>query len=254
MKQYEKKIESYQALIQKGYVRESAVQNVMKQCAGIMSRQDDRRASYFEFLYEQFKFIRKRWWALQGGSLLLLWMLLADYGEGANAERVLGALSVIFAVLIIPEIWKNRRFSAVEIEKTSYYSLRQICSARILMFAAVDLTMITIFFAVSFSTLQISAYRIVIDFLVPFNISCCICFRLLYSKWQELEYIAVFLSTACIFAWSMIVSTDFIYERISMTVWIGLLLLSFIYLIYCIWKSQCNCEINWEGKANGTAI
>ena len=232
MKQYEKKIESYQTLIQKGYVRESAVRNVMKQCAGIMSRQDDRRASYFEFLYEQLKFIRKRWWALQGGSLLLLWMLLADYGEGANADRVLGALSVI----------------------SSYYSLRQICSARILMFAAVDLTMITIFFAVSFSTLQISAYRIVIDFLVPFNISCCICFRLLYSKWQELEYIAVFLSTACIFAWSMIVSTDFIYERISMTVWIGLLLLSFIYLIYCIWKSQCNCEINWEGKANGTAI
>ena len=232
MKQYEKKIESYQTLIQKGYVRESAVRNVMKQCAGIMSRQDDRRASYFEFLYEQLKFIRKRWWALQGGSLLLLWMLLADYGEGANADRVLGALSVI----------------------SSYYSLRQICSARILMFAAVDLTMITIFFAVSFSTLQISAYRIVIDFLVPFNISCCICFRLLYSKWQEMEYIAVFLSTACIFAWSLIVSTDFIYERISMPVWIGLLLLSFVYLIYCIWKSQCNCEINWEGKANGTAI
>lgn len=232
MKQYEKKIESYQTLIQKGYVRESAVRNVMKQCAGIMSRQDDRRASYFGFLHEQFKFIRKRWWALQGGSLLLLWMLLADYGEGANADRVLGALSVI----------------------SSYYSLRQICSARILMFAAVDLTMITIFFAVSFSTLQISAYRIVIDFLVPFNISCCICFRLLYSKWQELEYIAVFLSTACIFAWSLIVSSDFIYERISMPVWIGLLLLSFIYLIYCIWKSQCNCEINWEGKANGTAI
>lgn len=232
MKQYEKKIESYQTLIQKGYVRESAVRNVMKQCAGIMSRQDDRRASYFGFLHEQFKFIRKRWWALQGGSLLLLWMLLADYGEGANADRVLGALSVI----------------------SSYYSLRQICSARILMFAAVDLTMITIFFAVSFSTLQISAYRIVIDFLVPFNISCCICFRLLYSKWQEMEYIAVFLSTACIFAWSLIVSSDFIYERISMPVWIGLLLLSFVYLIYCIWKSQCNCEINWEGKANGTAI
>ena len=232
MKQYEKKIESYQTLIQKGYVRESAVRNVMKQCAGIMSRQDDRRASYFGFLHEQFKFIRKRWWALQGGSLLLLWMLLADYGEGTNADRVLGALSVI----------------------SSYYSLRQICSARILMFAAVDLTMITIFFAVSFSTLQISAYRIVIDFLVPFNISCCICFRLLYSKWQEMEYIAVFLSTACIFAWSLIVSTDFIYERISMPVWIGLLLLSFVYLIYCIWKSQCNCEINWEGKANGTAI
>lgn len=94
---------------------------------------------------------------------------LADSDGGENTERVLEAMSVMFSVMIIPEIWKNRRFSAVEIEKTAFYSLRQICSARTLLFGAVDLVMITIFFGVSVYTLQISAYRIIVDFLVPFN-------------------------------------------------------------------------------------
>ena len=105
---------------------------------------------------------------------------------------------MMFSVMIVPEIWKNRRFSAVEIEKTAFYSLRQICAARTLLFAAVDLVMITAFFSISVYTLQISAYRIIIDFLVPLNVSCCICFRLLYSKWNDMEHIAVFLSISCI--------------------------------------------------------
>ena len=218
MKQYQRKIEKYKSLIQKEYVREPAVHAVMEQCSDIMSRQDNRRASYFEFLNEQFKFIKKRWWVLQGGILFLLWILLADSDGGANTERTLGAMSVMFSVMIIPEIWKNRRFSAVEIEKTAFYTLRQICAARTLLFAAVDLVMITAFFGVSIYTLQISAYRLIIDFLVPFNVSCCICFRLLYSKWNDMEYIAVFLSMVCILIWSLIVSSDAVYQGLYMPI------------------------------------
>ena len=86
MKQYQKKIGEYKALIQKKYVREAAVHAVMEQCSDIMSRQDNRQASYFEFLFEQFRFIKKRWWALQGGILFLLWVLLADSG-GRSKHR-----------------------------------------------------------------------------------------------------------------------------------------------------------------------
>lgn len=111
-----------------------------------------------------------------------------------------------------------------------------------------------LFFGVSVYTLQISAYRLIIDFLVPFNVSCCICFRLLYSKWNDMEYIAVFLCIACILIWTLIVSTDSIYQRISMPIWGSLLIISFGYLIFCVHKSQCNCEINWEVKSGGTAI
>lgn len=254
MRQYEKRIETYKNLIQKEYVREQAVQKAMDQCADIVDRQADTRTPYFVFLFEQFKFIKKRWWALQSAILMLIWFLLADSAGGKSAERALGALAVIFAVMIIPEIWKNRRFSAVEIEKTAFYSLRQICSTRLLLFAAADLAMLTVFFAVSIYTLPISAYRLIIDFLVPFNVSGCICFRLLYSRWNDTEYLAVFLSMLCVFLWSLIVSTDSIYQRISTPVWIGLTIVSFAYLVFCIYRSQSCCEINWEVRTNGAAI
>ena len=35
---------------------------------------------------------------------------------------------------------------------------------------------------------------------------------------------------------------------------VGLLIISFGYLIFCVHKSQCNCEINWEVKSSGPAI
>ena len=60
--------------------------------------------------------------------------------------RILGILSIVFADLIIPEIWKNQRYSVMEVEGAAFYTLRQICAARILMFAAVDLLMVTVFF------------------------------------------------------------------------------------------------------------
>ena len=120
MKQYQRKIEEYKSLIQKEYIRETAVHTVKERCSDIMNRQDNRRASYFEFLFEQFKFIKKRWWALQGGILFLLWILLADSDGGANTERTLVAMSVMFSVKIVTEILKKRRFSAVKIEKTKF--------------------------------------------------------------------------------------------------------------------------------------
>lgn len=259
MQKYEKEIEDYKKLIRTQYVRNSALEDTIRKCENAAVQTADvifseSRLSFWEFLYEQSKFIKKRWWALQGGILLLLWVLLADPDGGANTERVVGSMSVMFSVMIIPEIWKNRRVSAVEIEKTAFYSLRQICAARIFLFAAVDLAMITAFFGVSVYTLQISAYQIIIDFLLPFNVSCCICFRLLYSKWSESEYIAVFLSIVCILIWTLIVSNDAVYQRISMPVWAGLLAISFGYLIFCVRRSQCSCEINWEVKSSGTAV
>ena len=51
MKQYQRKIEEYKSLIQKEYIRETAVHTVKERCSDIMNRQDNRRASYFEFLF-----------------------------------------------------------------------------------------------------------------------------------------------------------------------------------------------------------
>ena len=96
MKQYQRKIEEYKSLIQKEYIRETAVHIVKERCSDILNRQDNRRASYFEFLFEQFKFIKKRWWVLQGGILVLLWILLVDSDVGAYRENTGGYVSDVF--------------------------------------------------------------------------------------------------------------------------------------------------------------
>ena len=168
--------------------------------------------------------------------------------------RIMGAFSVLFSILIIPEIWKNRRFSAFEIEKASYYSLRQICAARLLLFAIVDMMMVTVFFILVFATIQIPLSSIAINFLIPFNISSGVCFHLLCKKGFDMEYVSVCLSMAFVIVWSMIVANDVIYYAIVEPLWLVLILISFGYLVFCVRKSQQDYELVWEDRTNGIRI
>ncbi len=93
MKLYKKKIKNYKKLIQDHYVREPAVQNVVSQCKKINICQQRICSSYFEFLYEQCKFIKKKWWVLQGGTLFILWILLNDLESMKSIGRIMGAFS-----------------------------------------------------------------------------------------------------------------------------------------------------------------
>lgn len=247
MKLYQKRIKEYKELIQGQYVKDDAINETIIRCNGIIEKQRDVKTSYFEFLYEQSAFIKKRWWIFQGIVLCVLWLLLMDSDNAEYMGRIMGTLATVFAMLIIPEFWKNRRNSAMEIEMASYYSLRQICSARILLFAMADFMMITAFFAVAFHTVQISIYNMMINFMIPFNVSCCICFRVLYSKWIESEYIAVFASMAWIVLWLVAVTQDSIYHFIAEPVWLGLVLLSSAYLVFLARKSNMDCEKSLGG-------
>lgn len=246
MAHYQKKIKEYKKLIQNYYVRETSVQRVVDRCEAVMSRREDSRISYFEFVYEQAQYIEKKWWVIQGAVLLFLWYLLWDNGIEGNVERMIGNLAAIFAILIIPEIWKNRRYSSIAIEKAAYYSLRDICAARILLFAAVDMVMVSFFFVFTLYTVQITAYKLAVDFLIPFFVSCCICFRLLCSRWKEMEYASAVLCVVWNTVWLAVVADDAVYGRVARPVWIGLILLSFGFLILCIRKSLLDCETVWE--------
>lgn len=246
MAQYHNKIKKYKQQIQDYYVRETSVQKVVAGCKDIMSRQGENRMSHFEFVYGQVRYIEKKWWVLQGVVLLLLWYLLVDNGVEGNVERIIGNFSAVFAILIIPEIWKNRRYSSIAVEKAAYYSLRDICAARILLFAVVDIVMVSVFFAVTLYTVQIAAYRLAVDFLIPFLVSCCICFRMLCNRLKGLEYVSAVLCAVWNVIWMVAVANETVYDRVAEPVWLGVILLSFGYLILCVQKSLSNCETVWE--------
>ena len=210
-------------------------QNILSE--SVLSKQS-HRTSYFEFLYEQTKFIKKRWWILQGCVLMCLWIWLSNYtSDIKDMMRIMGISATIFVVLIIPEIWKNRRNGAIEIEQASYYTLRQICTARMLMFGVVDLVIVMVFLAITYQTTILSLSDLVVNFLLPVNVSCCICFRVLYSRWEKSEYIAVLSCLVWVGLWMMIVANDVIYQKIVTPVWVAMLILTFVYFIFCVQKS-----------------
>ncbi len=258
MKQFEKQIEQYKKIQQKDMRVEAEARTIQK-CQMILAQaiaEETRvRASYFEFLFEQSKFIRKRWWILQGGILLYVWYWLSNYVlDLKDMMRILGIFASVFVVLIVPEIWKNQRNGAVEIEEASYYTLRQICAARMLLFGVVDFAIIMIFLIATYMTTGFAIQDIVVNFILPVNVSSCICFRTLYSKWEKSEYLAMLLCLVWIGVWMMIVSNDFLYKKIAMPVWGMMILLTFAYCAFCVKRSLQFYEKMFERCADEVRI
>ncbi len=205
--------------------------------------------SYFEFLHIQANYIKKRWWLCQAGILVLLWFKLYITPGQLILYREIGILIPVFVILTIPELWKNIHSKSWEIENTVLYSLRQIYSARLLLFGSVDLLMLSIFFAITKFTMQISFYDIVVQCMLPFNITCCICFGILCSKRFLSEYIAISFCMIGAALWYQFVLNTGLYATVSKAVWLGMIVLSAIYFIVMIRKLLKNCtrysEVNF---------
>ena len=91
--------------------------------------------------------------------------------------------------------------------------------------------------AITYQTTILSLRDLVVNFLLPVNVSCCICFRVLYSRWEKSEYIAVLSCLVWVGLWMMIIANDVIYQKIVTPVWVAMLILTFVYFIFCVQKS-----------------
>ena len=138
--------------------------------------------SYFDFLYDQTRYVRKRWWGLQ----LLLLFLTGWFAQAVKdvqmIQPMLGISASLFVIMVIPEFWKNRSSKAMEVEGAAYFSIRQIYSARLLVFSMVD-GLFLAFFTVALSmTGRVIIGEMIVHFFLPMIVTCCICFRCLYSR------------------------------------------------------------------------
>ena len=198
-----------------------------------------RPLTRFEFLMEQSRYIRKRWWILQGLLLAALGFMLIGADSSFYTARSMGIAGSAFAVLILPELWKNRSCGATEVEGAAYYSLRQIYAARLTLFAMADLLLITAFGGLAVTAGGVPVTDLAVQFLLPFNVTCCICFQTLYSRRMQSEIFSVFLCGCWIAVWVRIVLGK-LYDRITLPVWCGLLTLSAVYLVFCVAYGQRN--------------
>ena len=202
--------------------------------------------SWMEFLFSQMGYIKKWWWLCQGMVLVVLWRCLYSVGSGVYMQRILSVLAAVFAILLVPELWKNRSSQSMEIEGTAYFSLRQVYAARMLLFAMADVLMLSIFCGVVSITVQITVKELLFYFFLPFNVTCCICFRLLYSRWVNSEYLAITLSLLWSAVWAWMVLKEAVYSAVMVPVWWGILSASLVYLLFTVYQVFKKCENYWE--------
>lgn len=223
------------------YSEEKLQETIAQSKAAFYESEEESPLSYAEFLYQQSKYVHKRWLLLQGAILLMLWFLLELTESSVYIQRCMGVAAPLFAVLLLPELWKNRSNSALEVECAAYYSLRQIYAARIFLFALADLFLLCIFSSAAIWTGKLPAQEMVIQFFLPYMVTCCICFRTLYSKKNVSEIFAFSLCMVWCAVWTQLVLNEKIYGAISAPVFFAMTALAALYLGYCIHKGQSGC-------------
>ena len=216
--------------------------------AAFYAAEESRTLSPMDFLYQQSRYVKKRWWLLQGLLLGAVCLLLLGSDSPAFTRRSLGVAAPLFVILLLPELWKNRSSDAMEVEGTTYYTIRQVYAARLALFAGVDLLLLTAFFLGASYFARITVWELLIQFVLPFNVGCCICFQSLYCGRSGSEAFSILLCSVWTGLWVLVVLSEPIYNAISVPVWIGLLTASFAFLGYSIRRGQRRIYNTWEVK------
>ena len=206
--------------------------------SAFLAGESERTVSHAEFLYQQSRYIKKQWWLIQAVLLFALCLLLHQTEGALHIRRSLGVAAPLFVILILPELWKNRSYDAMEVEGTTFYTIRQVYAARLTLFAGVDLLLLSVFFAAASLMARITLWEMMIQFILPFNVTCCICFRCLYSKVINTEALSLLLCCFWIVLWTLVILNDAVYYKISFPMWVGLLTASFLYMGYTLCRGQ----------------
>ena len=221
---------------------ERVIETIAVSKSAFLSGESEKMTSPSEFLIIQSGLIQKRWWFLQGLLLAFVCLFLCHIETDYMIRRALGLAGPVFMILILPELWKNRNFDAMEVECTTYYTIRSIYAARLTLFAGVDILLLSVFFAAASAIAKITLWEMLIQFVLPFNVTCCICFRTLYAKRIRSEALAMLLCILWTGVWAMLIMSNAVYSMISVPIWIAALAASVLGICYTL----CQGKEKWQ--------
>lgn len=221
---------------------EKLLETVRKSREAFMLSEMHRSISYSEFLFAQFRLIRKRWWALQTLMLGLVSFILPKISDKISLFRILSVLGVLFVVLIIPEFWRNKHYACMEVEGTCLYSLRQIYTARMLWFGVVDMFLLTFFCLSLRGNIGLGAEELFIQFLFPMLVAACICFGTLCSNTQINDVTAILFCLLWNSLWCFLVLNEAVYRIISFPIWCLLFCFFAVLFLGTLYKTIHDCN------------
>lgn len=244
----EEKLKAYKEIVRIIPNEQSINETVKKSIDTFCSAEQERLLNYWEFLWAQLRLIRKRWWLFQLILLSALGTALPSLKGEYYTQRYMGVAASLFIIFIIPEFWKSQTYQSMEIESVSYYSLRQIYSARMLLFGIVDIVLITFFCWFSFAALKVTLSQILVQFIFPMVVTACICFGMLCSKHPFSETVAVMMCTGWSGVWLFIVLNERIYAAITYPLWFTFLGIALLFVAFTIYRTLYCYNDYWEGN------
>ncbi len=142
----------------------------------------------------------------------------------------------------------------ITIEAASYYSLRRIYAARMLLFGIVDIILITIFCTSAATRMNLMFSQLLIQFLFPMTVTTVICFGILCSRYPFGETAAMMMCIAWSAVWLGIILNEKIYAAITFPLWLTFIGIAFVFLAFTVYRTLCSCDHYWEVKINETGF
>ena len=205
---------------------------------------------FYAFLRSQLQLIHKRWWLAQGILLVVLALSLPSLTTFALC-RSLAVSAALFVILLVPECAKNRTYDCLEIEATTYYSLRHIYTARLLLFGLVDIVLITGFCCAAAWVYALPFFTLLTQFLLPLTVTAGLCFAILANRRGNGPFaIVVCLLTSGV--WWLLLLNDRLYQAITMPIWLTLFVVSLAFLMFVTHRWMTASTKQWEGSLHGT--
>lgn len=250
----EKELKDYGESIKVIPNEQKVTETIRKSMEAYCLAEQERFLTYWEFLWAQLRLMRKRWWLFQFLLLMLVWVVLPTIKTEQLLQRILGVVASLFIILIIPELWKNQTYQSMEIEATSYYSLRQIYAARMLLFGIVDIVLITLFCTSAAIRMDILFSQLLVQFLFPMTVTTAICFGILCSKYPFSETSAMMMCIAWNAIWLAVILNEKIYAAITFPLWLTFIGIAFVFLAFMIYRTLYGFNHYWEVKSNEIGI
>lgn len=210
----------------------------------VMEREKEKETGMLEFVFGQMRFISKGTWAVK--AVVFVGMFLALYGirpqGGKGAEQMAAIAASLLVLTAMPEIWKNIRYQAVDVESCTRFGLKKAYLARFLLLGMTDLCMATVFVLCTNRWLSSPFYQMAIWLLVPYNSMLMVCLSVMAFGKRGSESMA----EAGGALWMAVVFwlTGYlqIYEKVQLFMWGILLVLSYVYLGFVIGKIMKNAN------------
>ncbi|MCC8023189.1 MAG: hypothetical protein LIO46_05340 [Clostridiales bacterium] len=134
---------------------------------------------FWQFLFRQAAFIRKRVWGFQFAILAGFAYLMSRQPDLWTASALLAFIGPLVFLSGLAELMRPYQYQTYEMELTTRYSLRQILLSRVLVLGMADLLCLTALYLCSSQYLSLSAYTMILYLCVPFLTACFGCLYIL---------------------------------------------------------------------------